>query len=388
MKETDYLIIGNGIAGLSAAEEIRKNDKNCDITMISKEKYLTYFRPKLSHNLVSEFNLESIFVKKPEWYDANEIELLLGTEVTKFDFDNNLVRTISEDIGYKTIILTIGSYPFIPPIEGKEMEGVFTLRNYEDLLKIKNYMNDKSEISVIGGGLLGLEAAWALKKAGKDVRIIECAECLLVNQLDLESSSYLQDYLLNEGFKTSIFSDIDEIFGENRVQGISVGGKRFSSDVVLVSTGVRPSVAQLNETGLNINRGLIVNKNMKTNIDNVYAAGDISEFDNKICGLWTIASDQGKCVGKNAVGIKSDYTFPDPFTIINLGKINIFSMGNVKNYDEVFENKSLNKNAKLFLKDKRITGGILINNVKLINKLKSIIGKKYNYALDVSSNFE
>ncbi len=388
MRQTDFLIIGNGIAGLSAAEEIRKNNSNCDITIISKDKYLTYFRPKLSHNLSSDFEIDSIFVKKAEWYDINKIELLLDSKVVEYHLNQNYISSNIGDIKYKKIIIATGSNPFIPPIEGKDKKGVFALRTYNDLIKIRNYIEDKQNISIIGGGLLGLEAAWALKKANKSVRIIECAECLLVNQLDLESSDYLLQYLKSENFDTSVSSNIDNIQGDNSVKGITVNGETLQTDAILVSTGVRPNTYQLTKTELQINRGLIIDKNMRTNIHNVYAAGDISEFNNKVCGLWTIASDQGKCAGKNALEMNCEYTFPEPFTIINLGKINIFSIGNVKNYDEVYEDKSESKEIKLFIKSGVIAGGILINNVQKINRLKKIMGRKYNYNLSVLSNFD
>jgi len=388
MRQTDFLIIGNGIAGLSAAEEIRKNDNNCDITIISEDKYLTYFRPKLSHNISSDFKIESIFVKKAEWYDKNKIELLLDSQVNDYNFGQKYISSNLGDIKYKKIIIATGSSPFIPPIKGSDKRGVFALRSYDDLIRIKNYIEDKNTISVIGGGLLGLEAAWALKKANKKVRIIECAECLLVNQLDFDSSDYLHQYVKSEDFETSISSNIDKINGDNSVNGITIDGKKLETDAILVSTGVRPNTKQLAKTELQINRGLMIDKNMKTNIHDVYAAGDISEIDNKVCGLWTIAGDQGKCAGKNALGIDCDYSFPDPFTIINLGKINIFSIGNVKNSDEVYKDTSENKEIKLFVKDGVISGGILINNVQKINRIKKIIGKKYNHNLSVLANLE
>lgn len=388
MRQTDFLIIGNGIAGLSAAEEIRKNDNNCDITIISEDKYLTYFRPKLSHNISSDFKIESIFVKKAEWYDKNKIELLLDSKVNDYNFGQKYISSNLGDIKYKKIIIATGSSPFIPPIEGSDKRGVFALRSYDDLIRIKNYIEDKNTISVIGGGLLGLEAAWALKKANKKVRIIECAECLLVNQLDFDSSDYLHQYVKSEDFETSISSNIDKINGDNSVNGITIDGEKLETDAILVSTGVRPNTKQLAKTELQINRGLMIDKNMKTNIHDVYAAGDISEIDNKVCGLWTIAGDQGKCAGKNALGIDCDYSFPDPFTIINLGKINIFSIGNVKNSDEVYKDTSENKEIKLFVKDGVISGGILINNVQKINRIKKIIGKKYNHNLSVLANLD
>lgn len=371
MKQVRYLIIGNGIAGLSAAKEIRKNDKDGSILMISKEPYLTYYRPKLTDGLFKEVNAEDILVQKDKWYKEKNIQVILDGHVEKIDVENNrVVLSQGEDIIYEKLLLATGSHPFVPPIKGKIDQELLALRTLDDLYYFKNCLEKWDQVTVVGGGLLGLEAAWSLKKLGKKVKIVEFAPYLLVKQLDKEISKKLEKRLIEEGFEIYLSSTVEKVLNDGTC--LLNGGRNIKTDGILYSIGVRPNLDLVNDTGINFNRGVIVDNNLKTNIENIYAAGDVIEKDGVVLGLWTSANEQGKIAGANMAGEFLEYSWPQPFTMLKLGDIQLFSIGEVKEYDKAYEIKDNNGDIhyKFFTKNSKLIGGILFGDTKDMGKLK------------------
>lgn len=381
MNNTDILIVGNGIAGLSCAEEIRKSNKDLDITIVGKESYPTYYRVKLTKTLAEDAPIEKILVKKEEWYRENNIDLILNEIVESLDEkDNKVVLDSGREIGYKTLVLATGSRPFVPPVAGKFRRGVFALRDYDDLNQIKSYIKDIDEVAVIGGGLLGLEAAWALKDLGKKVHIIEMAANILPRQLNLEMSKKLEEDLEREGFILHLGLGTKEIFGNDRMEGIELdNGEIIDAKAVLFSVGVRSCLDLVLDTDVEVNRGIIVNEKLRTNIENIYAAGDVIEFNGMSMGLWNSSMEQGKIVGKNIVGESIDYIPKDPFTTLKLGdSINIFSIGDNTDADSCKEIDNGAIYERLFIRDNILVAGILYGDTKKMLKLKKSVESKHS----------
>ena len=373
MKSTKYLIIGNGIAGLSAAKEIRKNDIEGSITMVSSEPYLTYYRVRLTEYLYKEYNDEELLVNKEDWYEENNIEVLLSKIVEELDTNNNKIKLDDgTEIEYEKLLIATGSRPFIPPVAGKFKKGVLALRTLRDLEYINDYFSTKENITVIGGGLLGLEAAWSLKQLGKKVNIVEFAPYLLPRQLDEELSRKLEEKLINEGFNLYLNAAAEEILGENVANGIKLNnGTEFETDAVLFSVGVRPNLDLIRDTEIKFNKGILVDSNLKTNIDNIYAAGDVIEVDGKTIGLWTSSNQQGKIAGRNMSGGTLEYREPRPYASLNLGNIKLFSMGNINEYDFIYEYIDGEIYHKLFVTNDKLTAAILFGDTKDMGKVKT-----------------
>ncbi|WP_333637834.1 NAD(P)/FAD-dependent oxidoreductase [Tissierella praeacuta] len=377
MDKAKYLIIGNGIAGLAATREIRAHDEKGTIIMISSESTLTYYRVKLTEYMSKEFTDEELLVSKENWYQDKNIKVILRKLVEDIDITNNKVRLDDgQEISYEKLLIATGSRPFIPPINGKYKEGLFALRTLKDLHYIKEYLKSCNDVSLIGGGLLGLEAAWALKELDKKVNIIEFAPYLLPRQLDKEISDKLEKKLSEHGFKIYLSSQAEEILGDGAVTGIRLNGERkLESEAVLVSSGIRPNLDLVRDTEIEYNRGIIVDKHLKTNIDNIYAAGDVVEIDGMVLGLWTAGNEQGKIAGANMAGKELEYNQPKIFTTLKIGNIELFSAGIIDDFDRVHEYKDDERDIhhKLFTRDNKIVGAILFGDLKEMNTIRNAV---------------
>lgn len=377
--ETKYLIIGNGIAGLSAAKEIRSNDPEGLITMISSEPYLTYYRIKLTEALATKIDEDSLLVNKESWYKDKKIVVLLSKIVEKIDVDNAfVVLDDSSKIKYEKLLIATGSRPYIPPINGKYKEGVFALRTLKDLKVVQNYLQDCGTVTVIGGGLLGLEAAWSLKLLDKKVNVIEYSPHLLNRQLDKELGDKLTEKLMSEGINIFLPRSSEEIVGEEKVTGIrSTGGDLINTDAILISSGVRPNLDLVWDTTILFDKGIKVDNHLKTNIENIFAAGDVVEFNDMVIGLWTTSNEQGKIAGGNMSGKELVYSQPNLFSTLKIGDIQVFSAGSIIDYDRVYEYKDDEKDIhhKLFAKNGKIIGVILYGDLTEVNSLRSAVIK-------------
>lgn len=373
----DYLIIGNGIAGLSATEEIRKKDKDATILIVSEEKSSTYWRTRLSHLISQEFEKDDLFVKKQPWYDERKIDEKLESCIEKIDFDKNVaILCDGEEIEYGKLLLATGASPFVPPITNINSKGVFAIRTITDLMNFKDYVKDKKKVVVIGGGILGLEAAHSALLLGKDVTVIESFDYLLSRQLDRELSEKLEKELNDMGIKTFTGKFTEEILAEKGiVKGVKLAdGTEIAADAIMVQAGIRSNIDLAKNSGLDTERGIIVDDSLKTKYDNVYAAGDCAQIGDFTIGLWTSSQEMGKIAGNNMAGDKQMYEKPKPFSTLTIGDIKIFSAG--MNSGEGVEEVKAEKDGniyKLFKLHDKYVGGILWGDIKYQNDIKDIV---------------
>lgn len=372
-----YVIVGNGIAGLSAAETIRKKDETVKITMITGENYLTYYRVKLSYFLSKDFNDEELLIHDEKWYADRNIEVMLGKVILKMDTDGNKLKLEDgTELSYDKLLLANGSRSFVPPIKGSEKKGVFALRTIDDLKAAQEYFKDCQSITLLGGGLLGLESAWATKDLGKSVNIVEFFPQLLPRQLDEGLSKVFASKLEKSGLNLYLGAATDEILGEDTVEGIRLqDGREIKTDGIIVSAGIRPILDLVRESKIKFDKGIQVDSTMRTNIDNVYAAGDVAELNGMVVGLWGVSADQGKIAGENMAGGNEEYKPPELSALLNIGNLSMFSAGNVKDFDNSIEEVNIDKDAhyKLFFNKGKVVGGIVINDMSKVPKIKKMV---------------
>ncbi len=374
----NYVIIGSGVAAVNAAKAIRDQDKEGTIIIFGKEKSLPYNRIKLSKDLFSDLRSEKVLIKKEKWYKTNNIFTYPDTKITAINTDARFVVTANgKQISYDKLLLCTGSINRKLPIEGAAKKGVYTIREMHEAEDFKAYIENKNHVLTIGGGVQGLETAWSILKAGKKVTIVEAAPRLMARQLDERTSLLLKNKMIAAGVDIYLNATIERILGDNEVAEVVINGNDYiGCDSVLYSIGVLPNIELTKSTRINTNRGIIVNDQMETNIESIYAAGDVAELNGVVEGLWNTAMEQGKVAGANMAAATTTYKRVLPVTIFDAFNLPLFSIGQVdeKQCDQtIIEEDGNEKYTRVFLKNKKIVGVISLEGVVASMPYKSAI---------------
>lgn len=369
-KEDRIVIIGNGATSIAAIEEIRKRNKACYITVITKENYIAYHRPMLTKNLLSDIDELAFNIKPKEWYEENNVNIILGEEVVKVDAQKKSVMFADESsINYDKLIFATGASSFIPPIPGHELEGVMAIRDIEDIKKLQKRLEKTEDVVVIGGGVLGLEAAWEIQKIGKKVSVLELGPALMGRQLDEKGAQILRDAVEASGVQCYTGVGIEKIKGDSEVEGVLLNdGTDLKAQLVILSTGVRANINVAKEAGVEAERNILVNEKMETNVKDIYACGDCAEFAGINYAIIPQAIGQGKVAGANAAGDSLTYKHETPANYFSGFNTKLFAIGDTgkdkeKTYKEVEVTDPVKKHyKKMYFVNNRFVGGILIGD--------------------------
>ncbi|MBD3228393.1 MAG: NAD(P)/FAD-dependent oxidoreductase [Candidatus Lokiarchaeota archaeon] len=353
---TKYVIIGNGVAGVNAANWIRREDSDGIIEIYTDEKYLSYARPKLPGYIADIVEFQDLFTRKEEWYKEKDIDLHLSSKVIDINNKKKIIEIENgKRVKYDKLLIAAGSHAFIPPIEGADKEKVMTIRTIEDSKKLKEIMKKNEKVVVIGGGLLGIETANSINMQGNDVTIVEFLPRLLPKQLDEDGASLLKSLLEKKGIKIVIGAETEKILGEEQIEGVKLkSDKIFPADCVVISTGIRPNVHIANKCDVKCNRGVVVNKYMETSQPDIYAAGDIAEFDGRVWGIIPVAFAQSKVAAINMVhGRKEEYEEVVPSNTLKVTDIDLTSIGKIffeKIPENIIQKKIIDRDKGIYKK--------------------------------------
>jgi len=331
MRTNKYLIVGNGVAGTTAADTIRQNDPHGEITIITDEDIPFYYRVRLPDYLGGSVSESELIAKKASWYAEKRISLQLKTKITGADPGRkNLKTSDSSILSYERLLLANGSHPFIPPIEGFDMEGVYAIHTVKDIRQIFQAAQKISSVVLIGGGLLGLETANALHRLGKKITVVEFFPRLLPRQLDSDGAARLQHIFENMNFSFRLGATARKIAGTDRVEQVVLeNGELLPAEMVIISAGVRPNLELAKMIGLKTDKGVVVNKHMQTSQPDIYAAGDVIEFEGKTFGIWPAAMEQGRIAGMNISGGNISYEGTTLSNILKVAGIDLASAGEI-----------------------------------------------------------
>jgi nitrite reductase (NADH) large subunit len=331
-----YVIVGNGVAGVNAADTIRREDPEGKIEIYTDEQYLTYARPKLPSYIAEITEFEELFTRKWDWYKDKDIDLFLESKVVEVYPEEKKIELENGDrISYDKLLLAAGSHPSIPPIKGTDKNKVKTLRTIDDSNEIIEIVEKTEKVVVIGGGLLGIETANSINIKGNDVTIVEFFPRLLPKQLDVEGAKILQNILEKKGMNIVLGAVTEKILGRKSVEGVKLkDGREFPAGCVVISAGVRPNLQLAKKCDIKTNRGIMVNKYMETNFEDIYAAGDIAEFKERVWGIIPVAFAQSRVAGVNMVhGRKEIYEEVVPSNTLKVTDIDLTSIGKI-HFDE------------------------------------------------------
>lgn len=377
---TNYVILGNGVAGTTAAENIRKLDKEGKITILTDEDFPFYYRIRLNEYISGDIQDEALKAKKEAWYQDQEIALRLNSRVIAGDPIKKVVKTeANQELPYDMLLLATGSHSFIPPINGSEKKGVFALRSIKDAREILTWAKKAEDVVLIGGGLLGLEAGNALRKLGLKVIVVEFFPRLLPRQLDVDGAQRLQTIMEDMGFSFRLGAKTQAIEGDNQVDSVILeGGERLSSQMVIISAGVRPNMEMAESLGLETDKGIKVNEHLQTSQPGIYAAGDVAEFRGMPYGIWPAAMEQGKIAGTNMAGGKVTYNGTTMANTLKVAGVDLASAGDI-DADQKFESKVVKGDKtyrKIVLDNSLIIGCIMLGHTKGFNQVTKLMSEK------------
>jgi len=382
-------IVGNGICGITAARSIFELSPKEKITIFAEEEYHYYPRPRLDHLLSEKIDLTQFFPYGEEWFKSRNIDVLLKNKISAVDVSSKrLISKGGDKYSYDKLLLAQGSSPFVPPIDGVSNEGVFTYRNINDVLRIRAYARGKKKATVIGGGLLGLETACALTESGLKVTVVESAPRLLPRQLDVDGAQILKTQVEKFKIEVVLGATYDRIISEAGRKSLllkDIG--RLDSDLFVISAGIRSNIGLAKASGINVSKGIVVDRHMRTNLENVFAAGDCTEFNSVVYGIIPAAIEQGKTAASNIIGRPLEYSGTTFQVTLKVAGIDLTSIGMVnpegEGYEEV-RKKDAGKGTyrKVVLKDGKAVGAIIIGDKRGISELTKIIDGKLDVSRD------
>ncbi|MFQ5451547.1 MAG: nitrite reductase large subunit NirB [Nitrospinaceae bacterium] len=366
MKEK-LVLVGNGMAGIRTLEELLQIAPDLyDITVFGNEPYGNYNRILLSPMLAGEKNIDEIMLNDEQWYRDNDIKLHTDKRVIQIDRRHR--KVIAEDgttAEYDRLLLATGSNPIILPIPGKDLSGVVTFRNIHDVQKMQEISRNGRQAVVIGGGLLGLEAANALKKQGMFVTVVHLMDTLMERQLDADSGAMLKEALEKRGIQFLMKTSTECILGDDCVKSVRFkGGLEIAADLVVMGVGIQPNIGLAKEANIYCERGIVVNDTMQTFDGRIYAVGECVQHRGRVYGLVAPLFEQTKVCANHLAQIGfARYEGSFTFSKLKVTGIDLFSTGDFVG-DETTENLVMKDLArgiykKIVLKDNKILGAVM-----------------------------
>lgn len=376
-----FVIVGGGVAGITAALELA-NRGSSKIAVFSDETYPYYYRPQLTEFLAGGITLERLLRRDLAWYKGRGIDVHLGRSVTRIEPDAKTITLVDGTrVEYDKLLLATGSVPFVPPLKGVDKSGVFTWRTLADTLELEQVASACRKTIVLGGGLLGLEAARGLLGFCGDVTVLEFFPRLLPRQLDVEGATVLQRFVESLGIRAIVGAQAEEIMGDHAVRGLRLkDGQEFSAGMILVASGVRCQASLAQAAGLAVDRGIVVDEHMATSAPDIYAAGDAAIFKGYSWAIAPIAQAQGRIAAANMAGDATVYDVVVPSTTLKVVGIDVSSVGLVNpETDDYIEIRVIEADAnsykKIVLHEGKIVGSIVINNKVLAKSLENRIAQ-------------
>jgi len=395
MVKQKFVIIGNSAAGIGALEAIRKYDRESPVTMISAEDAPLYSRCLLSYFIAGSIDEPRLLFRPPEFYREMNCDMRLGCTAESVDpARQQVVCGDGTKLDYDRLLIATGGSPKIPAGLSDNVQGVFVLRTLRDAMAIRGYLETDRSAVVLGGGLVGMKAAFALNKRGVKVAVVVRSRHVLSQMIDAGAASIVMSRLEENGIELLTGADVTGLqTKDGKLTGVTIESTTSSSsvrpcDLLIMAKGVEPNTGLISGTAIQKHAGITTNARMQTSVENIYAAGDVAEtFDLALEGpainaLWTCAMQQGKIAGCNMAGQPREYDGSLGMNSINFPGVDLISFGVVRpekdaGYEVLLDQRPNQSVYKiLVLRDNRIKGLILVNRVENAGVLLSLLGRK------------
>lgn len=374
------LVVGNGLAGTIASKTLRELDPEADIVVFAEEKYLYYPRPNLIEFLAGNIPIENLFAFSEGWFKEHKIIIRLGEPVKYLHPTSNQIELDNgKRESYDFLLLANGASSWMPPIEGTDKDGVFCLRTLDDALGILEWVEEHPDVVIVGGGLLGLEIARAIRSRGASVNVVEFFPRLLPRQLDTQGASMLQSNIESMGIKVRLGVTTEKILGQNRVEGLRFkSGEELKAQTAIVAAGVRPNIRLAADAGLETDKGIIVDDTLRTSQADIYAAGDNVQHRDKIYGIIPAAFNQARDVAYNIAEKERQYTGTVPSNTLKVVGVDLTSIGlaipeegKAEEFRKALEKEGIYK--KIVVQHGKLVGAIWMGTKQHINEINRLI---------------
>lgn len=374
---TKHVIIGNGIAGLTAAETIRQLDPEASITVIAAENHPPYSRPMISLLLEGSISTEQLTIRPHDYYQTWKLETLIGHRVIQVDPEAKEVYTDQgQTTGYDRLLIATGADPRPVKAEGFHIPGIHFMRTIDQVQAMINELPQVKTALVLGGGLVGFKAAYGLLKRGRQVTMLIGSGYPLSMQADETAGKMIADELISHGLTIKVRTEVTALEGQPRVQAaILADGSRVTCDLVVVGKGVDPARGLIFPTQIAVNQGILVDNHLRTSDPYVYAAGDVAEAMDMLRGrpginaIWPVAAQQGYIAGQNMAGRPVAYDGSLGRNVIRVFNLDVLTAGLVNpGTDETYrvvsrQDPRRGTYRKLVFKDDRLVGLVLVGDI-------------------------
>jgi nitrite reductase (NADH) large subunit len=364
MARERLLIVGNGMAGLKLCEELVARGASIDITVVGAEPEPAYNRVLLSPLLAGEIGIADVRMKSRGWYEDHGIALMTGDAVARLDISNCCATLESGRVlSFDRCVMATGSDPIRLRIPGHELRGVMTFRSLADIAVLTTAAQAKTPAVVIGGGLLGIEAAYGLARAGVKVTLVHLMDRLMERQLDAEASQLLRAALEAKGIDVCLAADTAAIHGTTHVESLELkNGHGIPCGLVVMAVGVRPNTALASASGLEVKRGIVVDDALTTSVERVYAIGECAEHRGQAYGLVEPAYEQARVLANVLTGTEAAYPGSVLATNLKVSGVPVFSAGDFEGHGAeqiVVSDSSAPSYRKLVVRDGKLAGVVL-----------------------------
>ena len=364
------VIVGNGMAAARLVDELAKTALGrYAIAVIGDEPRLAYNRVLLSAVLAGDTDSHDIELRPADWWRDRGVTLKYGCAVTEIDVGRRELKIANdESIAFSKLVLATGSMPLRLNVPGAELKGVNTFRDSRDVDLLLTLAAARKRVVVIGGGLLGLEAAYGLAKAGASVTLVHLMDRLMERQLDAPAAALLKSLVEAKGIEILLNANTTRIIGENRVEGVELSeGRRIAANAVIFAAGIRPNVVLAREAGIAVNRGIIVDDRLQTGVFDIFALGECAEHRGICYGLVEPAYEQARILAQHLAGRTAAYQGSVVATNLKVSGVSVFSAGDFLGGEQsesiVLSDVKRGTYKKLVIADGRLNGAVLVGDV-------------------------
>jgi nitrite reductase (NADH) large subunit len=364
------VVVGNGMAAARLVDELAKAALGrYAIAVIGDEPRLAYNRVLLSSVLAGETASHDIELKPASWWRDRGVTLKYGCVATGIDVGRRELKIANEEsIAFSKLILATGSTPLRLNVPGADLAGVHTFRDSRDVDLLMTLAAGKKRVVVVGGGLLGLEAAYGLARAGAAVTLIHLMDRLMERQLDAPAAELLKSLVERKGIEILLNANTARLHGETRVEGVELAdGRRIEADAVIFAAGIRPNTALAKEAGIPVNRGIVVDDHLATGAPDIFALGECAEHRGICYGLVEPAYEQARVLAQHLAGRAAGYGGSVVATNLKVSGVSVFSAGDFIGADGteaiVLNDIRHGTYKKLVISDGRLTGAVLVGDV-------------------------